>query len=65
MNMGIIMFENGTYVKAIVCGVTHYGYITDRRLKYGNEVIQYTIISDDETNGSEWLYVDDDKVEAY
>ena len=59
------MFENGTYVTAIVCGVRHYGFIVDRRLKYGNEVIQYTIISDDQTNGSEWLYVDDDKVELY
>ena len=55
------MFENGTYVKAIVRGITHYGFIVDRRIKFGNEVIQYTIISDD----SEWLYVNSDKVELY
>jgi hypothetical protein len=55
------MFENGTYVTAIVNDIRHYGFIVDRRLKYGNEVIQYTIISDD----SEWLYVNSDKVELY
>jgi len=55
------MLETGTYVKAIVCGVIHYGFIVDRRIKFGNVVIQYTIISDD----SEWLYVNSDKVELY
>jgi hypothetical protein len=55
------MLETGTYVKAIVRGITHYGFIVDRRIKFGNVVIQYTIISDD----SEWLYVNSDKVELY
>jgi hypothetical protein len=54
------MFENGTYVTAIVRGIRHYGFIIDYRVKYGGS-IQYTIISDD----SEWLYVNDDKVDLY
>jgi hypothetical protein len=52
------MIENNSLISFSICNVLHFGYVVDRRLKYGNEVIQYTIISED----GETFYVNSDKI---
>jgi len=56
------MIENNYYVSFSVRGVLYFGVVVDRRIKYGNEVIQYTIVSED----GDTFYVNADKiVEVY